>query len=208
MRDQARWETVERNVGGCVALKRERDAARPALSLVMVLMRHNLHELPAVVERAARWGIGEVFAQNLSHDFSDAPQEAYEAIADYVQTQTVVDLPHDEVESVFARARHVAAVEGVTLRLPEVEEGRGTVAVDGTPVGCDWPWRGAYVSYTGTVLPCCMVMGTDRIMLGNVNTRPFVDIWHSEEFSRFRQGLTNGNPHAVCRGCSMYRGMF
>ena len=208
VRDQASWETVERNIAGFVALLHECQATRPKLSLVMVLMRRNLHELPAVVERAARWGIPEVFAQNLSHDFSDAPREAYEAIAAYVNSQTVVDLPRDQVEVVFAQAQQVAAREGVTLRVPEIEEHPLPVSVDGTPVGCDWPWRGAYVTYAGTVLPCCMVMGSDRISLGNIRDAPFVEIWESEAFSRFRQGLIDGTPHPVCYGCSMYRGVF
>ena len=208
VRDQARWETVARNIGDFVALKRERGADRPALSLVMVLMRRNLHELPAVVEQAARWGIREVFTQNLSHDFSDAPPDTYEAIANYVNAQTIVHLPDQELAPILDRARRVAAREGVALRLPQVQERPSPVMVDGTPVACDWPWRGAYVTYTGTVLPCCMVMGTDRISLGNVNETPLSDISHSDTFSRFREGLTNGNPHPVCRGCSMYRGVF
>src|SRR5262249_26549038 len=105
VRGQARFEVVERNVRGFVALMRERGATRPELSLVMVLMRRNLPELPAIVEQAARWGIPRVAAQNLSHDFSDAPRAAFQAIAEYVEDQSVLTLPRGEVEAVFDRAR-------------------------------------------------------------------------------------------------------
>ena len=208
VRDGARWETVERNISGFVDLLRERGAEQPALSLVFVLMRRNLSDLPGVVERAAAWGIPRVFVQGLSHDFSDAEPHAYAAIAEYIHEQSVLTLPHGEVEAVFDRARAVAASGGVELRLPHLEERAEPVSVDGTPVGCDWPWRGTYVTYTGTVLPCCMVMGTDRINLGNINERPFAEIWESEQFREFRAGLINGTPHAVCQGCSLYRGTF
>jgi radical SAM protein with 4Fe4S-binding SPASM domain len=208
VRDQASWETVERNITGFVDLLRERGAARPVLSLVMVLMKRTLPELPAVVEKAARWGIRRVFVQGLSHDFSDAPPDAYASIAEYVDEQSVLSLPHEEVEATFAWARAIAAREGIDLRLPSVDERIEPIMVDGTPAGCDWPWRGAYVTYTGTVMPCCMVMGTDRIALGNADERPFLEIWTSDEFSRFREGLLNGEPHAVCKGCSLYRGTF
>ena len=208
VRDGATFETVERNIVGFMNLRRERRAARPSVSLVMVLMRRNLHELPDLVHRAARWGIREVFTQNISHDFSDAPRATYEAIAAYVNDQTIVGLPPDEVEEAFARARQAAVSEGVVLRLPHVQDDARPVHIDGVTVACDWPWRGAYVSYTGEMLPCCMVMGTDRITLGNVHQRSFVEIWESDTFSRFRQGLVDGEPHAVCRGCSMYRGVF
>lgn len=208
VRDRARWEVVERNITSFVALLRARGAVRPRLSLVMVLMRRNLHELPAVVERAAGWGIPRVSVQGLSHDFSDAPPVAYTAIADYVNDQMVTALPHGEVEAVYERARAVAERAGIDLRLPRVEERVEPIAVDGVPVGCDWPWRGAYVTYSGTVLPCCMVMGTDRIALGNINEAPFAQIWEGDAFRRFRAGLMNGDPHPVCRGCSLYRGTF
>ncbi len=208
VRDMARWETVERNIAGFAELLRARGARRPVLSVVMVLMRRNLHELPAVIERVAHWGIPEVFTQSLSHDFSDAPREAFEAIAAYVNEQSLTRLPAGEVEAVFEQARQVAARLGVTLRLPHVEKRDIPVMVDGTPVGCDWPWRGAYVGYSGTVMPCCMVMGSDRVNLGSVAVTPFVEVWDGEAFRRFREGLVNGNPHPVCRGCSMYQGTF
>jgi radical SAM protein with 4Fe4S-binding SPASM domain len=208
VRDGARWETVERNISGFMRLLRERGAARPTVSLVFVLMRRNLPDLPAVVERAAAWGIPRVFVQGLSHDFSDAEPRAYAAIAEYVHEQSVLTLPPGEVEVVFERARRAAARGGVELRLPHLDERTEPVSVDGVPVGCDWPWRGTYVTYTGTVLPCCMVMGNDRVELGSVTERPFAEIWEGERFQEFRAGLVNGTPHAVCQGCSLYRGTF
>jgi hypothetical protein len=53
-----------------------------------------------------------------------------------------------------------------------------------------------------------MVMGTDRGVLGNLNEASFTEIWEGEAFRAFRQGLISGDPPAVCRGCSLYRGVF
>lgn len=208
VRDRARWESVQRNVDGFVALLRERQATRPHLSLVMVLMRRNLHELPALVERTAQWGIPKLFVQNLSHDFSDVPAPAYAAISQYVEEQAIAALPSAVVQPVFARAIAVAAREGVELRLPELNGAVAPLEFGGVPLGCDWPWRSAYVSHDGAVMPCCMVMGADRVQLGNVHETSFAEIWEGPAFQRFRQGLTDGQPHPVCRGCSMYRGTF
>jgi MoaA/NifB/PqqE/SkfB family radical SAM enzyme len=208
VRDGARWETVTANIAGFMELLRERGAARPAVSLVTVLMRRTLPDLAGVVELAGRWGIGEVFVQNLSHDFSDAPRAAYDAIAAYVDEQSVRDLPAVEVEAAFARARSAAEQHGVTLRLPRLEEPPRPALVDGVAVGCDWPFTGAYVTYTGTLMPCCMVMGNDRVALGDVDARPFVEVWEDAPARDFRAGLLTGDPHAVCRGCSLYRGVF
>jgi MoaA/NifB/PqqE/SkfB family radical SAM enzyme len=160
VRDQASWTVVERNIDRFVGLMRERGMARPSLSLVMVLMRRNFRELPALVERAARWGIPKVFTQGLSHDFSDAEPEAYAAIAGYVAEQALAGLPAGEAEAVFERARAIAQQEGIDLRLPSLHERPPRCTVAGTPVGCDWPWQGSYVTYDGRVKPCCMLMGS------------------------------------------------
>ena len=53
-----------------------------------------------------------------------------------------------------------------------------------------------------------MVMGSDRAKLGSLKEASFAEVWHDEEYERFREGLVNGEPHAVCRGCSEYRGTF
>lgn len=208
VRDQARWETVERNISGFTALLRERGLSRPELSLVMVLMRRNLHEIDPLIERAAAWGIPELSVQNLSHDFSDAPADAYEAIADYVNEQSVLELPREQVEAVFERARALAERLGVRLRLPAIEEHEPRATIAGTPVGCTWPWRAAYITFDGAVQPCCMVMGSDRALLGSLRDAPFAEIWSGAAYRRFREGLMSGEPHPVCRGCSVYRGIF
>jgi radical SAM protein with 4Fe4S-binding SPASM domain len=199
---------VERNINRFVSLMRERGASRPQLSLVMVLMRFNFRDLPAVVQRAADWGIPRVRAQNLSHDFSDAPKDAYEAIAGFVSEQSVVGASGAEVDDVLAEASRVAAARKVSLRLPSMREQPLEANVNGTTVGCAWPWRSTYVTHDGVVQPCCMVMGSDRAKLGSLKEASFAEVWHDKEYQRFREGLVNGEPHPVCRGCSEYRGTF
>ncbi len=208
VRDGSRWDVVERNITGFVALLRQRRVVRPRLSLVMVLMERNLRELPDLVRLAAAWGIPEIFVQGLSHSFSDAPPDAYAAIAGYIADQSATRLPRGVVDEVYARAHAAAAETGVALRLPALDERQLPIAVDGVPVGCNWPWTGGYIRYNGEVLPCCMVMGEGRILLGNVHDTPYREIWHGEAFRRFREGLVSGEPHPVCRGCALYRGTF
>lgn len=209
VRDQSSWAVVQRNIDRFVRLMRERGAERPRLSLVMVLMRRNFRELPALVEQAARWGIPKVFVQGLSHDFSDAEPEAYAAIAQYVTEQAPAGLPAGEVEAVYDQAGAVARREGIDLRLPSLHERPARCNVAGVPVGCDWPWTGSYVTYDGTVKPCCMLMGSERAPVGRLDQHNFLDIWEGEELQRFRAGLLpGGTPPAVCRGCSLYRGTF
>jgi radical SAM protein with 4Fe4S-binding SPASM domain len=205
IRDGARLDRVERNVRRFVALMRERGATKPDLSIVTVAMRRNVQELPALVRLAADWGVPTLRIQNLSHSFSDCdPAGAYREIRQFAAAEALWQAPDTAAEAAFTEARRVAAAVGVTLRLPELEEAAPAPGA----VGCDWPWRSAYVRHDGRVQPCCMLMGGDRAILGDLHAASFAEIWNSAAYEEFRAALTTPNPPDVCRGCSMYRGTF
>lgn len=92
--------------------------------------------------------------------------------------------------------------------MPRLRERPAQTRKPGQP-GWDWPWTSAYVTHEGVVQPCCMVMGSDRAHLGDLRTSSFLQIWSSDDYARFREGLLSAaDPPPVCRGCSMYRGLF
>ena len=82
--------------------------------------------------------------------------------------------------------------------------------VPGTPgrKRCDWPWSGAYISYEGYIMPCCMVSTPDRMNFGRVADRTLVNAWESPEYNRFREQLDSENPPDICKSCSLYWGTF
>jgi MoaA/NifB/PqqE/SkfB family radical SAM enzyme len=203
------FETVARNVRGLVAVMRRLEAERPLLSLVFVAMRRNLAELPDLVRRAHEWGVGRLFVQNLSHSFSDTdPADGYAGIREYAQDEALWgEGDGRQAEAVFGEARGLADDLGVELRLPRLEEPPPRPRAHGTP-GCHWPFGSAYVTHDAKVQPCCMVMGSDRAVLGEVGAGGFEAVWTGEDYRAFREGLLGGDPPAVCRGCSLYRGVF
>jgi radical SAM protein with 4Fe4S-binding SPASM domain len=207
VRDGARFERVERNVRALTDLRRRRGLGRPRVSLVFVAMRRNVGELPALVRMAAEWGVDDVSVQNLSHSFSDTdPHGAYREIRDFAAREALWQGADADAAAAFAEAEAEAARLGMVLHLPRLEA-RPAQRRPGTP-GCDWPWRAAYVEHDGTVQPCCMVMGSDRAAMGNVREEGFEAVWHGPRFRAFRRALLSRQPPAVCRGCSLYRGVF
>jgi MoaA/NifB/PqqE/SkfB family radical SAM enzyme len=209
IRDGARLGRVRANVAALVDVQRRLGATRPVLSLVFVAMRRNVHELPAVVALAADWGIGRVRVQNLSHDFSDAADgDGYAAIRAFTQDEVLAGDPVREAEAAahFDAARAVAAARGVELRLPRLAA-PATPRDPGTP-GCDWPWRSAYVGHDGRLQPCCMLMGSERGVLGDAGRDGFAAVWAGAPYAEFRARLLGDDPPDVCRGCAAYRGVF
>lgn len=208
IRDGASFDHVCANVAALIEERRAAGRARPEVWVVFVAMQRNLHELPDVVRLAARLGVGRLRVQNLSHSFSDVQDtDDYREIrADAAAQALWTGERRAAAARVFAEARHVAAAEGVALRLPRLEEASAP-ARTGVP-GCDWPWRSAYVRHDGRVQPCCMLMGEDRAIVGALAERDFAAIWRGEPYARFRAALCSAEPPEPCRGCALYRGVF
>jgi MoaA/NifB/PqqE/SkfB family radical SAM enzyme len=189
-----------------VGERRRAGSATPALSLVFVAMRRNVAELPELVRLAHEWGVGRLRVQNLSHSFSDTdPAGAYADIRRFAAEEALWgERDASRAEEAFEAARALADELGVELRLPHLHEPGGTPSER----GCDWPFTSAYVTHRGLVQPCCMVMGDDRVALGDASEAPFGAIWHGEGYRAFRRGLLEGPPPEVCAGCSLYRRVF
>ena len=195
------FDRVVANLRRLVALREAAGSQEPHVEIVFVAMRRNIEELPALVELGADLGVDRVHVQNLSHTFDDTdPAGAYREIRTYAAGEALFGVGAEERrDAVFADARARAGELGVSLRLP----GSG----GGTP-GCTWPWDSAYVTHRGEVQPCCMVMGSDRARLGDLHQSSFGEIWHGDAYREFRRRLLGDDPPAVCRGCSLYHGVF
>lgn len=219
IRQGASFAKVERNVRGLVEVIRADGRGRPDVGLVFVAMRRNVHELPAVIRNAGAWGVPTVRVQNLSHSFSDRDGVAgYAEIAAFTAAEALWPAPGGgapdaagarasaaAARHAFAEAARLAAGLGVDLRLPELDESPRPRAA-GEP-GCDWPWRSAYVRHDGRAQPCCMLMGGDRGVLGDA-LADFPALWRGDAYREFRAALLGNDPPEVCRGCSMFRGVF
>ncbi len=208
IRVRSRFERVLRGLELLLAARERAGSALPHLRLVMVAMRQNLHELPAIVRLAHQWQFESIFVQHLCHDFGESSLPAhYRPMRDYVDAQTLLHEDPARIEHFFSEARTVARELGIELRLPRT---RPRVHPTGTPgpERCDWPWRGAYVSYQGLAMPCCMVATPDRINFGSMAERGVEAVWNSPAFERFRAQLSSDEPPEVCRSCSVYSGTF
>ena len=204
IRRGAHFGKVIRNLRRVMRARQE--AAAPLhVRLVTVLMRQNLEELAAIVRLAAAEGVDDMFVQYLCHDFEERSlPDGYRPMRDFIHEQELDGHPLEALRRAFAAAREAAADTGVALRLPPLERGPATRSAP----RCDWPWRGAYVSYRGEAMPCCMVSTPDRISFGNMLDHGVAAIWQGAAYQRFREQLACDEPATICRSCSLYRGTF
>lgn len=208
IRVRARFARVVRNLEGLLEVRQCLGSPCPHLHLVVVVMRQNLPELPALVRLAHGWSMETMFVQHLCHDFGESTLPAqYGPMRTFVEAQTLLTEDPQRIDRYFAEARATARELGVDLRLPRT---RPRQHPPGTPgrMRCDWPWRGAYLSYQGYAMPCCMVATPDRVHFGNMAEHRVEAIWSGDTYQAFRRQLDSDEPPEVCRSCSIYSGTF
>jgi radical SAM protein with 4Fe4S-binding SPASM domain len=205
IRHGAHFDRVVTNARRLLEMRRVRQRHPLEVEMVAVLMRQNLHELPGLVVVASELGMDRLSVQHLAHDFEEEALPArYAPMRAFVDQQTVVGMDRATVDAAFAAARREAEARGLPLRLPNLTP-RAT-ATRGRR--CNWPWHGAYISFDGRAMPCCMVGTPDRATLGSVAERPLLDVWEGEAYRDFRGRLDSSDPPEICRSCSVYRGTF
>ena len=208
IRIRAQFERVAGNLERLLALRRQLHCELPHLRLVMVIMRRNLHELPDLVRLAKRWSIESIFVQHLCHDFGESALPShYLPMRNFVQEQTLLQEDPQRIEYFFKEAQAVAHELKIELRLPHT---RIRLHAPGTPgpQRCDWPWTGAYISYQGYAMPCCMISTPDRINFGKFTEQGVEALWNGEQYQTFRNQLASEEPPEICRSCSLYSGTF
>jgi radical SAM protein with 4Fe4S-binding SPASM domain len=206
IRPGASLPKVLRNLRRLMEARRFLDSQTPHVRIVMVLMRRNLDELADIVALAAQHEVREVFVQRLCHDFTEATLPAhYAPMRAFIESETIDQEDPLRVDAAFTAAADMAVRTGVQLRLPLA--GRAHAPPAGRP-RCSWPWHGAYVSYKGEAMPCCMVSTPDRAQLGSMADQDVVQVWRNDAYQSFRAALNSDEPPAICRGCAVYRGEF
>lgn len=208
IRVRAHFDRIIRNLEALIELRGRLGSDTPRIRMVVVAMRQNLHEFPDLVRLAHRLAIESVFVQHLCHDFGESSLPGhYRPMREFVERETLLNEEPDRIRTFFGEARIVARELSVDLRLPATRPRSHPPGTPG-PERCDWPWRGAYVSYQGQAMPCCMVATPDRITLGNMADMGAQAVWSGEPYQAFRDALSSETPPEVCRSCAIYSGTF
>lgn len=204
IRVRANYEKSVRNLRRVVDERSRLRSRTPYIEIVAVAMRENLDELADLVDQAGRWGVDAVSVQHLCHDFGEASLPShYRPMREFVESQTLLREDRRRIEDAFEAARGAAKRHELQLRLPDLNE-----KPPSDPRGCGWPSTGAYFSYRGDIMPCCMISTPDRMNFGNVSDEPFEHTWNGPRYRRFRAQLASGRPPEICRSCAIYTGTF
>jgi MoaA/NifB/PqqE/SkfB family radical SAM enzyme len=135
-------------------------------------------------------------------------RRAEECVASGLRRMHVVlGRPGAERTRVLANLRRlIGAKRSAGSRWPHIHFAHagqaGRLAVRGP---CEWPRRGAHISFSGEATPCRRAAAAGRKSFGNMMKDGAVRIWNNEAYQDFRERLAGGEPPEICRGCDVYR---
>jgi MoaA/NifB/PqqE/SkfB family radical SAM enzyme len=208
IRVYGKFDVLLENIARVVDARKRLNSSKPDLRLTLVIMRQNLAELPDLVRLANRFEIPDIFIQQLSHDFGEISfTEKYESLREYVEQETLTNETPERIEQYFSQAQALAKEFGIHIRLPPVTPRSYPAGTPGIE-RCTWPWSGAYISYQGYAMPCCMVATPDKVNFGNMALTSVQEVWDGPAFQSFRDNLSSETPPDICTACSIYRGIF
>ena len=198
------FEKIWRNVRAFIAMQKEQNVGKPAVSLWFTAMRENLHELPELIELAAENGVPEVYLQRLVY-FEQGLAHSRQAL---FRRSTPEEL------DIVRRAEQMCKERGI----------RFNAAGSATPLeslmrdfgerpwsGCRRPYTLTYITSSGNVLSCCFAPFGHRSakeyyeerVLGNIFQEPIEAIWHGPRYEAFRRAFESEHPARHCSQCGL-----
>jgi MoaA/NifB/PqqE/SkfB family radical SAM enzyme len=166
-------------------LKKKRGLPGLRTHIVYLMLKGNLHDIPALPRLARDIGIQEIVLTNVIH-VTNAWQDA----------QRIFTCEgRDDTGEILNAAEEEARKLGVHLRRPALSPVE-------TPVCAENPLINLYISSAGDVSPCVFLHPptstgftrifcgqrhqADQISFGNIFTEPLIDIWNHEDYAAFR----------------------
>ena len=182
-------------------------AGQPKLSLWLVGMQENLHELLDFVRLGAAIGVPEVYLQRLVY-FGDGyrPDDA----STMAPEQSLFGTLAEQQETLILAAEALAQALGLRFRASGATTPHESISVKGEYPwqGCLRPWRLMYITANGNALPCCIAPFATAayrdIMLGNIFEHPLADVWNGSRYQELRAAVLSEGPAPwPCEHCGV-----
>ncbi len=188
-------------------VQRHGGRSTPRLSLWLVGMQENVHQLRDFVRLGGQLGVAEVYLQRLVY-FGGGEHLA----ADTTMTveQSLYGTLEEYQASLIVECEALAESLGMTFRASGATTPHESVAVKGDYPwqGCLRPWKLMYITANGNALPCCIAPFAapdyPGIVLGNVFEQPLADVWHGERYQELRAAVSGESPAPwPCQHCGV-----
>lgn len=179
----------------------------PRLSLWLVGMQANLHQLPDFVRLGAEVGVLEVYLQRLVYLGSN--QRIGEGTT-MEPKQSLYNVLEQQQEELISECEQLANELGIFFQASGATTPLESVSVRNQFPwqGCLRPWNLMYITANGTALPCCIspfaADDYSSIILGNVLQKTVAEVWNGEQYQELRAMVLSDDPAPwPCQNCGI-----
>jgi len=191
IRIPAKFEVVIENLKKLVRIRNEKKS-KTQIHIAFVCQLSNFHELPLIIKLADQLGVDQLNSPFVT-EYDIKMNEKYKLDkADFEKLKNI----YNEALEVCKKVKVKTNIESVGYYLKKIESGEIFKMDD---AHCYLPWYSAYITWEGDVLPCCYYYD-GQVNFGNVFQKPFKEIWHSEEYQKFREQLAKEKT-GICATC-------
>lgn len=201
----AKFDRVIENLKRLNGLKKAYNRKNPAVTLIYVMMRQNIHELSEMIWLAFELGANNVVFKN--QNVLTKPEDIQEALFLEDQKDILAD-----AQLAVNDALYLATVLGVNVEFHPFESSGTTLCAPNPP-------KSLFITWDGFVSPCCnlghrvpRMVGPEEALLdtslffGNIIDKPLDEIFLSENYISFRNAFADGYPKE-CEGCNLVYGV-
>ncbi len=189
------FDRVLKNIRRFIELKEKKKALLPEISFRYIIMKHNVHEIPAFLDLVASFGPRKLLGEGGRIDFVgnlEFPE---------VKELSIYELTDDILRAVVEKTRKYKF--NTFLSHTEVKKNPSI-----NQCIC---WLEPYITMGGNVIPCCnILMSNKRTTLrehsfGNIFKQSMDEIWNSPRYREFRDTITRPSAPVpflctLCRG--------
>jgi len=187
------------NIEKLHAAKLRLGSERPEISVLSLLMKRTLAQIPELVSRLRAIGVQKISFCDVV--VSEIPADMRFSDGSRCADETLLGLPKEERMRIM---RDIKALDSSDCQV-EVPEDWGGISQqyrEDAVLTCDDLWDKPFVTVEGIVTPCCYAPAKELLPMGDLNKQSFEEIWFGETYRQLRwQHLTTrGLPH-ICFHC-------
>lgn len=199
VRSQDKFHQVVENIRTIGRLKRDIGSHLPEIRFNFCLQKHNLNDMPQLVQLAKELNVSSVYIQDLNYFSVEAEKEELCGFS-LKQLATVLDETHrlscklGITTNILNWKRNLKWLFNKTLPLESHQP---------NPIRCAFPWISVFIDVNGEVKPCpVFVWDVGAESLGNCLETPFRDIWRGSKYQHLRSEFRRGRrTPSICQRC-------
>jgi len=182
-----KFEKITENIIKTAKYKKELRNTHTKLTLTIVGMKINYHEIPMIVDFAVKNSFNKIELLNL--------YIMNKGIATF--DNSLLSLGIEKVEKMINLISKKCKKNNIEFLSPLLEPYEAYRHI----LNCKWPFGGVNITWDGYVTPCCVISNPAVLNFGNIFEISIDKIWKSPKYEDFRRSFINKIIPLECKAC-------